>query len=468
MWYGLIMLGIFGVVLIFLAQSRLWRAAAILTKRCSSWLLFMPAVFFSAAILLELTAFFRIGRLSASEPEEIPQLYVLLDCSVSMSAKAGQGISRLEAAKKVLRQLPSAFDGWELALVTFAGETFLDFPPSTDHRGWLDALEAVSPERPPLSGSSPGRGLQLAAETVAVSSSGKAVLLLFSDGEVHVEAPEQEEAIWKRRALPCLFVLTGDPGEQKAIPDPTGWLAARVASGEAFSISDDRQIRRLLGLSASPFQVLTDLPEAGETAVLSEKAQRLIWKKSGHSGVAEAGGKKRTPCLLLFAAVCAILSIFSSRYGLPKMSILLLLALFVGMPLPAGEESALQLCRQAVQKTDHPDEVRRVISLYQQALRLQPGLELAARNLEYTLLQLQKETIFQQKTTPSETKHSSADQQNETTPVPGEADGLPNTMIAEEQTGPAGSSSGKNSATWRELQKSRRKIIKPSPKCNPW
>ncbi|NMA20054.1 MAG: VWA domain-containing protein, partial [Lentisphaerae bacterium] len=308
MWFVLVILGICGVVLIFLAQLRLWRAAAVLTKRRPSWLLFLPAVFLSAAILSGLSAFFRLRAEAVSESEEMPQLYVLLDCSVSMTAEAGQGGSRLEAAKKVLRQLPSAFAGWELALVTFAGNPMLDFPPSTDHRSWLDAVEAVAPERPPFSGSAPGRGLELVAETAAHCPSGKAVVLLFSDGEVHVEEFEQEEAAWRKRDLPCLFVLTGTLGEQRVVPVP--W----VASGEAISTPDDRQMRRLLGLSASSFQVVTEQSEAGEIDVLSEKIQGLIRKHSVQRAVTETGGKNMTPFLLLLTAVFALLSIFSSRY----------------------------------------------------------------------------------------------------------------------------------------------------------
>ncbi|NCB07661.1 MAG: hypothetical protein EOM73_05825, partial [Bacteroidia bacterium] len=233
----------------------------------------------------------------------------------------------------------------------------------------LDALEAVSPERPPLSGSSPGRGVQLVAETAALCTSGKAVVLLVSDGEVNVEELEQEEALWQQRDLPCLFVLTGAPGEQKAIPDPTGWLAARVPSGKALSIADDQEMLRLLGLSASPFEVITEQFEAGDAAVLSEKIQRLIGENSGQSGVDAKSGGNRPLFLLLLAAACALLSIFSSGYGLPKMNILLLVAVLGGMPLPAGADPALELCREAVQKTDHPDELRRAIGLYQQALR---------------------------------------------------------------------------------------------------
>ena len=467
MWYGLIMLGICGIVLIFLAQFRLWLAAAILTNRRPSLLFIMPAIFLSAAMLLGLSAFFRLGSLPASEPEEVSHLYVLLDCSVSMTAEAGQGVSRLALAKKGLRHLPSALDGWELALVTFAGEPLLDFPPSTDHRGWLDALEAVSPERPPLSGSSPGRGVQLVAETAALCTSGKAVVLLVSDGEVNVEELEQEEALWQQRDLPCLFVLTGAPGEQKAIPDPTGWLAARVPSGKALSIADDQEMLRLLGLSASPFEVITEQFEAGDAAVLSEKIQRLIGENLGQSGVDAKSGGNRPLFLLLLAAACALLSIFSSGYGLPKMNILLLVAVLGGMPLPAVADPALELCREAVQKTDHPDELRRAIGLYQQALRLQPGLELAARNLEYTLLQLDNAISSRQKKTAPDSALQSADQP-EKAPVGGEAGGGSAVMTADEQAAQIRGTTGAKNGTWRELQSRRRKMIKPPPKCKPW
>jgi hypothetical protein len=263
----------------------------------------------------------------------------------------------------------------------------------------------------------------------------------------------------------------GALGEQRAIPDSSGWLGTRVASGEAFSTPDDRQMRRLLGLSASPFQVVTEQSEAGEIAVLSEKIQGLIRKYSVQRAVTETGSKNMTPFLLLLTAVFALLSIFSSRYGLPKMSIILLAAVLCGISLQAGEAQALELCREAAQKTDHPDELRRAIGLYQQALRLRPGLPIAARNLEYTLLQLQDETISRQKKSNPDAETQSADQPDqpmEKLAVPGKAEELSTAMTADEQAAQGHRTAEAKGGTWRELQNRRRKIIKVPPKCNPW
>ncbi len=484
MWYGLLLLVAGGVVLIFLEQFRLWCAAAflvqsgLLANRRSLWLLFLPAVFLSAALLFGLFSFYRIRGQGEPVLGEPPQLYVLLDCSVSMTAEAWQGRSRLETAKISLRQLPSVLAGWELALVTFAGEPLLDFPPSSDLCGWLDALEAVAPERPPLSGSSPGRGLQLIAQTDELRGSAKAAILLFSDGEINVENPQQEEAAWEQRDLPCLFVLMGTPGDRKPIPDPSGWLSAIAAPGEAFSVADDQDMRRLLGLSPSPFQYLNRQSEAEDIAGLAERLQRLVWKKSGQREMAENRGDEAMPIFLLLAAACALLAIISSGHGLPKMSILLLVVVIFSKPLslPAGDEPALELCREAGWKTAHPEDLRGAIGLYRQALRLQPGLPLAARNLEYTLLQL--EFLQENIDTSSQDKKPEPDRSvagrgRETAEkVPAAAseaaDVFPGQAPAEISSDAVGGAVRENSGTWRDLQTRRRRIFRTPPKCNPW
>ena len=111
------------------------------------------------------------------------------------------------------------------------------------------------------------------------------------------------------------------------------------------------------------------------------------------------------------------------------------------------------------------------IGLYQQALHLNPGLPLAACNLEYTLLQLQEETISRQKKSNPDAETQSADQpdqQMEKTAVSGQVEGVLTAMPADEQAAQNHRGSAAKSGTWRELHTRRRKIIKAPPKCKPW
>ncbi|MDD3953657.1 MAG: hypothetical protein PHY82_07070, partial [Lentisphaeria bacterium] len=95
------------------------------------------------------------------------------------------------------------------------------------------------------------------------------------------------------------------------------------------------------------------------------------------------------------------------------------------------------------------------------------GLELAARNLEYTLLQLDNAISSRQKKTAPDSARQSADQP-EKAPVGGDAGGVSAVMTADEQAAQIRGTTGAMNGTWRELQSRRRKMIKPPPKCKPW
>ncbi len=470
MWHLILLLSICAALLILFSQQCLWRSALILMeaghlRRQRHWAFWLPAVFFIAALLFGLLAFARLDKEDAPLVFEPPQLYVLLDCSLSMNAVAWAEDSRLEAAKKSLRDLPSALPDWELGLLTFAGETLLDFPPSGDHGGWLEALAAVAPERPPWSGSAPGRGMQAVAETRSLCPAGQAAVLLLCDGEVNVENRQQEEEAWRQRDLPCLFVLVGEPGEKKTVPDSSGWLATMLPEEEPVSVAESREIERLLALSGSPFLSISGQAALQNTDGLAKSLEHLLRQSSGLS----AERRVDAWVFLLLSAGCALLALFSSSCCLPRLAVVptVFFCVLISTSLSADEAAAIELCRQAAAMTEHPEDSQQALALYRRALRLQPGLELAARNLEYTLLQMQKMTSSKKNiehNNEAETAHQTSNEK------PDQAGALPpqSTELTDQQAAEKSSATAESGGTWRDLQKARGKVFRAPPKCKPW
>jgi len=123
-------------------------------------------------------------------------LMVALDVSESMRAK-DVAPSRLERAKKGVRDLLGKLRGDRVGLVLFAGTGFVQAPLTTDYDALRLFLDAAGPDRVPVPGTNFGGALDAATEafdaarpasdsTARPGEDRARVLLLLSDGENHV------------------------------------------------------------------------------------------------------------------------------------------------------------------------------------------------------------------------------------------------------------------------------------------
>ena len=78
---------------------------------------------------------------AATAPESETAVFFLLDSSASMLAES-QSTSRLDEAKNAIAAMLADLPEFPVALVTFAGNAMLDFPPSLDHDNFRRALDA--------------------------------------------------------------------------------------------------------------------------------------------------------------------------------------------------------------------------------------------------------------------------------------------------------------------------------------
>lgn len=117
---------------------------------------------------------------------------IALDISNSMLVK-DVSPSRLEQAKKLIRQLVEALDGERLGLIFFAGDAYPQMPLSTDYDALLLFVRNANPDFITDQGTDMASAVDLAARMFETSEAGHA-LILITDGENH-----QEKALQRAR-----------------------------------------------------------------------------------------------------------------------------------------------------------------------------------------------------------------------------------------------------------------------------
>ena len=108
-------------------------------------------------------------------------LVFALDSSKSMLASDIRP-TRLDRAKLAIRDLMERLESDRVGLVAFAGQAFLQTPPTLDYSAFRESLEATSPSVLSRGGSDIGRALGEAAKAFPAESNVK-VIVLLTDGE---------------------------------------------------------------------------------------------------------------------------------------------------------------------------------------------------------------------------------------------------------------------------------------------
>lgn len=100
-----------------------------------------------------------------------------LDSSKSMLATDIRP-TRLERAKLAIRDLMERLESDRVGLVAFAGQAFLQTPPTLDYSAFRESLEATNPSVLSRGGSDIGRALEEATKAFPTESNVKVVVLL--------------------------------------------------------------------------------------------------------------------------------------------------------------------------------------------------------------------------------------------------------------------------------------------------
>lgn len=186
----------------------------------------------------------RFGTNMRTVEREGVDLVVALDVSTSMQAQ-DVAPSRLDRAKKELREMVGALTGDRVGLVLFAGDGFVQCPLTTDYGAFRLFLDVARPEQVPTAGTNFGAAVDAATQAFAAARPSSdtteapgdrrtRVLLIVSDGENHVGdvAGVQQQA---ERAGVTLFTAGVGTQEGARVPD--------VQDGTQVGFKRDRQGR---------------------------------------------------------------------------------------------------------------------------------------------------------------------------------------------------------------------------------
>ncbi len=149
-------------------------------------------------------------------------LMVLTDVSNSMLAQDVKP-SRLERAKRKLRDLFDMLAGDRVGLIAFAGRSFLLSPLTLDYGTLNLFLDEIQPQTIPVQGTDIAGAIGLALKAFSDSQSTKAILLI-TDGEDHSQRMEKviEVLTGKRDVGEEIFVKvmphSGGPVRREKIP----------------------------------------------------------------------------------------------------------------------------------------------------------------------------------------------------------------------------------------------------------
>lgn len=151
-------------------------------------------------------------------------LVLLVDVSESMRAE-DVSPSRLERAKREISDFLDLVQGDRVALVAFAGTSFVQCPLTLDYGAVREFLRLVDTDLIPTPGTDLGAALATAGRAMEPSgpSRGKAVVLISDGGNLEGDPVAAAKALHERN-ITIYAVGIGDPNTAVPIPDADGTL----------------------------------------------------------------------------------------------------------------------------------------------------------------------------------------------------------------------------------------------------
>ena len=207
------------------------------------------------AVLIVLAASLLLFSLSelmvGFEWEEVQRrgvdVVIALDTSDSMlvrDVEARGDLSRLERAKREIQDLLSLMEGDRVALVAFAGTSFLELPLTLDYSAAALFLGAIDNEIIPVKGTSLGSAVRTALEAFESSSSESRALILITDGEDH-DGDAMEAAALAAEQGVRIFPIGIGREEGAPIPRPGGGFRRDDQGEIILSRLDEPTLQRL-------------------------------------------------------------------------------------------------------------------------------------------------------------------------------------------------------------------------------
>lgn len=214
-------------------------------------------------------------------------LYVLVDTSESMRAQDVRP-SRIDRAKREIKDLLSIATGDRLGLIPFAGEAYVACPLTGDYNAFGIFVDEIDTDLIPVPGSDLAQALAKAVESFKKASVGSRAILLLTDGEV--TSGSVESALKEIKKMEISISVMGI-GTKEGAPIP-------LADGSGFK--KDKEERVVVSRLAEDELAQLAVETAGKyvrSVVGDEDLEELYVKgiKKALESVELKSGKKKIP-----------------------------------------------------------------------------------------------------------------------------------------------------------------------------
>ncbi len=187
-------------------------------KRVTKFLLLLFAVAFVVIGLANP----QVGMRLEEVKQEGVDIFIALDVSLSMKAEDVKP-NRLEKAKYEIGNLINRLGGDRIGLIVFSGESYVQFPLTTDYSAAGLFLDVVDVESVPTPGTAIGSAVEQATRSFDWKEPTKKVLVIITDGENNEgDAIAQSEDAAKKGVLIYTIGMGSPSGAPIPIYDANG------------------------------------------------------------------------------------------------------------------------------------------------------------------------------------------------------------------------------------------------------
>jgi len=195
-------------------------APAVLPRSWAVRLRFLPAALYAAGLAALVVALARPARGYSVDRVETEghDIVLLVDTSTSMDATdfstPARRLTRLDAAKEVLRRFVAAREEDRLALIAFAGIPYVLSPLSGDHRWLAEQLDTLRTGMLDIDGTAIGDALASAVNRLRESEAKTKLVVLLTDGIQNAGSLEPLDAAEAAAALGIRVYTVGAQAEE--------------------------------------------------------------------------------------------------------------------------------------------------------------------------------------------------------------------------------------------------------------
>ncbi len=172
-------------------------------------------------------------------------IVIALDCSRSMLATDIKP-TRLDRAKRKIRDLLDMLQGDRVGLVAFSGTAFLQCPLTVDYQAFYLFLDVLTPDYLPVGGTDLAAALQSAQQAFDPHSQADKAVILITDGEQTAAGDPMAAAREAQKAGIKLFVIGIGSGAGVPVPAEKGGFKKDEAGQIVLSRLDESLLSRMV------------------------------------------------------------------------------------------------------------------------------------------------------------------------------------------------------------------------------